>query len=121
MQSIFNIKYSVLTDEHKWREEGFFKSFIAYASFTMFDFPYELYLAARFFFRRRGIINHLLSKYCLLHNIVCVSCNMVWQITYLRHLLSLGLLHGSHLLFYILLIAGWIQEEYIVMMHLLNI
>ena len=31
-----------------------FKSFVGYAAFTTLDFPFEVYLAARFFLARDG-------------------------------------------------------------------
>ena len=46
--------YSHLTDEQSWRQEGVFKSFVGYAAFTTLDFPFEVYLAARFFLARDG-------------------------------------------------------------------
>ena len=109
-----------MCDDQKWKEEGIFKSFIAYASFTMLDFPFELYGVIRFFIRRTGRMNVWLKRYTLLHNIVCVSCNMLWQIQYLAHLVHLGLA-WSHLPLYTILIIGWIQEEYVVMSYLLNL
>ena len=45
---------SHLTDERSWRQEGVFKSFVGYAGFTTLDFPFEVYLAARFFLARDG-------------------------------------------------------------------
>ena len=112
--------FSVLTDEHTWKEEGLFKSFIAYASFTMFDFPFEAYCALRFFISRKGNLNYFLKRYTLVHNIVCVTCNMVWQFSYLAQLWSMSIL-GSSLPLYIMLIVAWVQEEYVVMKHLLNL
>ena len=112
--------FSVLTDEHTWKEEGLFKSFIAYASFTMFDFPFEAYCALRFFISRKGNLNYFLKRYTLVHNIVCVTCNMVWQFSYLAQLWSMSML-GSSLPLYIMLIVAWVQEEYVVMKHLLNL
>ena len=91
-----------------------FKSFIAYASFTTLDFPFELYLWVRYFVPRAGAVDTLMRRYVLLHNIVIVSCNMLWQARYLLHLHSLGIL-GSHVLGYLVLFTGWVQEEYVVM------
>ena len=113
--------FSVLTDGNAWKEEGVFKSFIAYASFTMFDFPIEFFLAVRFFIKRNGLANALLSRYILLHNIVCVSCNMLWQFSYLIYLLNTNLIQGSHLLFYLVLILGYLQEEYVLMSYLMKL
>ena len=110
--------FSILTEDY--RQEGIFKSFIAYASFTTLDFPYELFLAVRFFISRDGAVSSLLKRYALLHNICCVSANMIWQLSYLAKLLSLGIL-SSHIVFYILLIVGWVQEERVVMLHLWNL
>ena len=91
-----------------------FKSFIAYASFTTLDFPFELYLWVRYFVPRAGAVDTLMRRYVLLHNIVIVSCNMLWQARYLLHLHSLGIL-GTNVLGYLVLFAGWVQEEYVVM------
>lgn len=113
--------FRILTDDKAWKEEGVFKSFIAYASFTMFDFPIEFFLAVRFFIKRRGLFNNFLSRYILLHNVICVSCNMLWQFSYLLYLLNNGLIQGSHLIFYLVLIFGYIQEEYVLMSYLLRL
>ena len=91
-----------------------FKSFIAYAFFSTFDFPFYLYLGVRYFVQRAGAVDTLMKRYVLLHNIVFVSCNMLWQARYLLHLHSLGIL-GSHVLGYLVLFTGWVQEEYVVM------
>ena len=109
---------SVIADDYK--QEGIFKSFIAYGSFTTLDFPYELFLAVRFFIERRGSLSYVLKSYTILHNVICVSCNMVWQLTYLVKLYSLGAISWN-LIFYLTLILGWIQEERVVMLHLLNL
>ena len=52
--------------------EGVFKMFIAYAAFTALDFPYELYLALRFFIARGGSLDIGLKRYAFLHNLACV-------------------------------------------------
>ena len=109
---------SVITDDY--RQEGIFKSFIAYASFTTLDFPYELFLAVRFFISRDGVVSTLLKRYALLHNIFCVTSNMVWQLCYLVKLYSLGILYRN-IIFYLILIVGWVQEERVVMLHLWNL
>ena len=122
MSEVFKLKYflyfSILTEDY--RQEGIFKSFIAYASFTTLDFPYELFLAVRFFISRDGVVSTVLKRYALLHNIACVSANMIWQLSYLTKLYSLGIL-SRHIVFYIILIVGWVQEERIVMLHLWNL
>ena len=46
--------------------------FIAYAAFTALDFPYELYLALRFFIARGGSLDIGLKRYAFLHNLACV-------------------------------------------------
>ena len=43
---------SVLTAKQPWREDGLYKNFIWYALWTTVDFPFEMYLAARFFLSR---------------------------------------------------------------------
>ena len=63
----------------------------------------------------------ILKRYALLHNIFCVSANMIWQLSYLAKLYSLGILSISISLFYIVLIVGWVQEERVVMLHLWNL
>ena len=74
----------------------------------------------RFFISREGVVSTLLKRYALLHNIFCVSANMIWQLSYLAKLYSLGIL-SRHILFYIVLIVGWVQEERVVMLHLWNL
>ena len=101
-------------------QRSYLHSFIAYASFTMIDFLFKLYGAVRFFISRKGLTSMMMKRYTLMHNIVCVSCNMLWQTRYMAHLVSLGLA-WSHLPLYTILIIGWIQEEYVVMNYLLNI
>ena len=86
----------------------------------MLDFPFELYGAIRFFISRKGTMAMVLKRYTLVHNIMCVSCNMLWQIRYLVHLVHLGMA-WSHLPIYTILIIGWIQEEYVVMSYLINL
>ena len=105
---------SILTDDHAWKEEGVFKSFIAYASFTILDFPFEFYLWLRYFVQRDGLTDTRMKRYVLLHNIAIVSLNMMWQARYLLQLSSLGIL-GSHVMGYLVLFTGWVQEEYVVM------
>ena len=61
-----------------------------------------------------------MKKYVLLHNIVVVSLNMVWQARYLLLLSSLGILR-SQVLGYLVLFTGWVQEEYVVMEFLFKI
>ena len=91
-----------------------FKSFIAYASFTILDFPFEFYLWLRYFVQRDGLTDTRMKRYVLLHNIAIVSLNMMWQARYLLQLSSLGIL-GSHVMGYPVLFTGWVQEEYVVM------
>lgn len=110
---------SVLTDDHAWKEEGLFKSFIAYASFQTLAFPFESFLAFRFFIDRYGILSYILKRYALLHNLACFSCNMVWQCRYLVELWSMKLL-GSYLVLYFLLIMVYVQEEIVSMKFLWN-
>ena len=61
-----------------------------------------------------------MKRYVLLHNIVIVSLNMVWQARYLLLLSSLGILR-SQVLGYLVLFTGWVQEEYVVMEFLFKI
>lgn len=61
-----------------------------------------------------------MKRYVLLHNIVIVSLNMVWQARYLLLLSSLGILR-SQVLGYLVLFTGWVQEEYVVMDFLFKI
>ena len=61
-----------------------------------------------------------MKRYVLLHNIVVVSLNMVWQARYLLLLSSLGILR-SQVLGYLVLFTGWVQEEYVVMEFLFKI
>ena len=112
--------FSILTDGHAWKEEGVFKSFIAYAGFTSLDFPFEFYLWLRYFVQRDGLTDNLMKKYVLLHNVVIVSLNMVWQARYLLQLSGMEILK-SHVLGYLVLFTGWIQEEYVVMEFLFKI
>ena len=84
------------------------------------DFPYELFLALRFFLERTGTVSLILKRYTMLHNVFCVSCNLLWQLSYLAKLYSLGLL-STNIVFYVLLIIGWVQEERVVMLHLWNL
>ena len=106
--------FSILTDDHAWKKEGVFKSFIAYASFTTLDFPFELYLWLRYFVQRDGLTDSLMKRYVLLHNIAIVSLNMMWQARYLLQLSNMGIL-GPYAFGYLVLFTGWLQEEYVVM------
>ena len=45
---------------------------------------------------------------------------MIWQLCYLVKLYSLGILYRN-ILFYLVLIVGWVQEERVVMLHLWNL
>ena len=74
----------------------------------------------RYFVQRDGITDSLMKRYVLLHNIVIVSLNMVWQARYLLLLSSLGILR-SQVLGYLVLFTGWVQEEYVVMEFLFKI
>ena len=46
------------------------------------------------------------------------SSNFCWQTFYLRRLLSLGTSSGTALALYTVLLAGWAQEEWVVLSHL---
>lgn len=105
--------------------EGIFKCFIGYASFTCIDFPYEIFLALRFFIDRTGSLLHFLKKYVFFHNLVCVTCNFSWQTFYFLKLLYGFHLSGTGLLpvllsvaVYFALLSGWVQEEIVLMKHL---
>ena len=74
----------------------------------------------RYFVQRDGLTDSLMKRYVLLHNIVIVSLNMVWQARYLLLLSSLGILR-SQVLGYLVLFTGWVQEEYVVMDFLFKI
>ena len=114
---------SVLLDDYN--VEGIFKCFIGYAGFTCLDFPYEIFLAGRFFISRTGSLIYFLKRYVFFHNLLCVSCNFSWQTFYfLKVVLSF---HQSgtgalavllSLLTYITLLTGWVQEEVVLMKHL---
>jgi len=112
---------SILCDEDRWRsEEGFFKCFIAHASFTMFAFPVDMYFAVRFFINREGFLNYVLKRFCLVYNIICVSVNLLWQAGYLVYLNSIGMI-GAYLPIYVILFLAWTWEEYIVMIYLFKL
>ena len=115
--SNISILFSVLTDDHAWKEEGLFKSFIAYASFETLAFPFEGFLAIRFFIDRYGILSYILKRYAMVHNLVCFSFNMVWQCRYLVELWSMAIL-GPKLPLYFLLIMAYVQEEVVIVKHL---
>ena len=113
--------FSILCDEDRWRsEEGFFKCFIAHASFTMFAFPVDMYFAVRFFINREGFLNYVLKRFCLVYNIICVSVNLLWQAGYLIYLNSIGMM-GAYLPIYVILFLAWTWEEYIVMIYLFKL
>ena len=114
------IFFSVLGDEAKWRGEGFFKSFIAHASFTMFAFPVEFYLALRFFIDRSGLMNKILKNLTVVYNLVFVIWNFVWQFGYIYYLHNTDQL-GAYLPLYLVIFFVWSVEEYLVMMHLFKI
>lgn len=107
--------------------EGVFKNFIGYAVFTTLDFPFEIYLALRFFIDRQGLLNLLCKRYVFLHNLTCVTCNFLWQTFYFSSLMISFLASGSGLAFlvssviYLVLLLGWGQEEYVVMQYLWNV
>ena len=114
---------SILTTE--FNIEGVFKNFIGYAGFTCLDFPYEIFLAVRFFISRTGKLIYFLKRYVFLHNLVCVSCNFSWQTFYFLKLLYSFYHSGTGLLPVILsmaifftLLSGWVQEEIVLMKHL---
>ena len=110
----------VLSDPVKWRGEGFFKSFIAHASFTMFAFPVELYLAIRFFIDRKGVFNSVLKKLTVIHNLVFVIWNFIWQFGYIFYLYNSNQL-GGYLPLYLVILLIWSFEEYLVMIHLFKL
>ena len=109
-----------MTDESRWNEEGFFKNFIAHAAFTMFAFPVEFYLAFRFFISRKGTLDSILKRLIVVHNIICVSLNFVWQAGYCMQLHYLGHL-GANLYLFMALFVAWTWEEYVVMIYLLRV
>ena len=111
---------NVLSDQAKWKGEGFFKSFIAHASFTMFAFPVELYLAMRFFIDRKGVLNAVLKKLTVIHNLVFVIWNFIWQFGYIYYLHNSNQL-GGYLTVYLLILLIWSFEEYLVMIHLFKL
>ena len=115
-----HLKFSILTDESRWNEEGLFKNFIAHAAFTMFAFPVEFYLAFRFFISRTGTLNSILKRLIVVHNIICVSLNFLWQAGYCIQLFYLGHL-GANLYLFMLLFVAWSWEEYVVMIYLLGV
>ena len=84
------------------------------------DFPFEFYLWLRYFVQRDGLTDSLMKKYVLLHNIVIVGLNMVWQARYLLQLSGMEIL-SSQVLGYLVLFTGWVQEEYVVMEFLFKI
>jgi len=113
----------VLTTDYN--VEGIFKCFIAYAAFTTLDFPYEIYLALRFFIDKNGRFNNICKKYAFFHNFCCVLMNFSWQTFYFIRLIASFYQVGSSVLtlavsglVYLVLMAGWAQEEYVVMDHL---
>eukprot|EP00092_Neocalanus_flemingeri_P094722 GFUD01120463.1.p1 GENE.GFUD01120463.1~~GFUD01120463.1.p1 ORF type:complete len:153 (-),score=34.96 GFUD01120463.1:54-512(-) len=113
----------VLTTDYN--VEGIFKCFIAYAAFTTLNFPYKIYLAVRFFIDRYGRLNNLLKKYAFCYKFMCVAVNFTWQTFYFIKLISTFYYTGSSILIlqitsmvYLFLMAGWVQEEYVVMDHL---
>ena len=116
---------SVLTTS-EFNTEGIFKNFIGYAGFTCLDFPYEIFLAIRFFISRTGRLIHCLKRYVFLHNLVCVGCNFSWQTFYLLKLLHYFHNSGSGLQLpvflsvatFFTLLSGWVQEEIVLMKHL---
>jgi len=101
--------------------EGIFKCFIYYAAFTSLNFPYKLFLALRFFVRRDGRWHRLMKTVTLVHKLLCLGLNVYWQSFYLARLWPVvrhsGLMTA---LIYIGLMAGWLQEEFIVVKHLLG-
>ena len=114
---------SILTTE--FNIEGIFKNFIGYAGFTCLDFPYEIFLAIRFFISRTGKLIYCLKRYVFLHNLVCVSCNFSWQTFYFLKLLYSFYASGTGLLpvifsvaTFFTLLSGWVQEEIVLMKHL---
>ena len=114
---------SVLTTDFK--VEGIFKNFIGYAGFTCLDFPYEIFLALRFFISRTGSLIHFLKRYVFFHNLVCVTCNFSWQTFYFLKLVLSWHLAGTGALTALLstatfltLLSGWVQEEIVLMKHL---
>lgn len=104
-------------------EEAFFKSFksfIAHASFPMFVFPVELYLAMGFFIHRQGLLNSVLKKLTVAHNLVFVIWNFIWQFGYIFYLHNSNQL-GGYLTLYLLILLIWSFEEYLVMIHLFKL
>lgn len=102
--------------------EGVFKCFIAYGAFTAANFPYKVYLAGRFLVDRQGGLLRAGLYYTVCHKLVCVLANLAWQAWYSARLFS-GEAHwgwellGSALV-YTVLLAGWLQEEWVVLSHL---
>lgn len=111
--------------------------FIYYAVFTSINFPYKLFLALRFFVARNGGFHRGMKSVTFLHKLLCLAINLYWQSFYLGRLwpvlLNSGVTTGksttninyqtsslSPALVYIGLLAGWIQEEFVVVKHLLK-
>ena len=114
---------NILTTEYNI--EGVFKNFIGYAGFTCLDFPYEIFLAIRFFISRTGRAIYCLKRYVFIHNLLCVTCNFSWQTFYFLKLLHSFYYSGTGLLpvalsfvIFFTLLSGWVQEEIVLMKHL---
>ena len=119
--------YTLYVLNTNFNVEGIFKCFLGYAAFTSLDFPYEIYLALRFFINRAGRFNHFLKQYVFGHNFLCVICNFSWQTYYFTTLIisfhSDGIGFVTILIsivIYATLLSGWIQEEIVLMKHLWN-
>ena len=104
--------------------EAVFKCLIGYGIFTTLDFPYDIYLALRFFIHKQGHLHHIFKHCIFLHNAVCLFLNLSWQIFFLTSSPSTFYNPSSSIptmlvsvLVYFLLMAGWVQEEFIVFDH----
>merc|ERR1712106_1262856 len=105
--------------------EGIFKCFIGYGGFTTLAFPYKVYLSLRFFIDRNGKLNNFCKKYAFFHKLLLVSVNITWQTFYFIKLIITFYSTGSTILtllisglVYMVLMAGWVQEEYVVLDHI---
>ena len=113
----------VLTTD--FNTEGIFKCFIAYAIKSTLDFPYKLHLALRFFIDKNGSFNKIFNRYVFYHNFLCMCINFSWQTFYFFNLITTLYSDGTSLLkllisgmVYLVLMAGWLNEEYVLMGHL---
>ena len=117
---------SVLTEDYN--VEGIFKNFIGYAGFTTFLIALDPYCAFRFFIDKNGRFNYMFKRFALINQLMYFICNYSWQIFYIIKLLfhksaksSSPLILLAYGIFYFLLMAGWIQEEFVIIKYFWNL